>query len=170
MPKDIKTILVLIAGTLVLIIGFAIWQGGKSQHPNNGVIGAEVVGLTSNPESYDLGDVPINGGLVTKEYEVKNTTDKTLKLKKITTSCMCTTASVAIGENVTKPFGMEMTGDRNAPVNLDLPAGASAKVTVKFDPAAHGPTGTGPFDRIVWLTFSDPAGVEELKFSGRVIP
>ena len=43
------------------------------------------------------------------------------------------------------------------------------KVAVNFDPAAHGPQGTGPFDRVVILTFSDPAGVKELTFNGTVV-
>ena len=62
---------------------------------------------------------------------------------------------------------MEGHGDANPAVNLELKAGETAKVVVNFDPAAHGPQGTGAFDRIVWLYFSE--GVKELKFNGEVI-
>ena len=82
---------------------------------------------------------------------------------------MCTTASVQIGGKETKFFGMEGHGDANPPVNIEVGSGEEGKVMVKFDPAAHGPQGTGPFNRVVYLTFSDPAGMKELTFSGTVV-
>ncbi len=160
--------LVALGVTALLIVGFAIWQGGKP--PDEELVASgKVEGVVANPESYDLGSVPIKGGNVVKTYEVKNTTESTLKLKKIATSCMCTKAKIKIGDKETKFFGMEGHGDKNPPVNLEISAGTVAQVTVEFDPAAHGPQGVGPFDRTVWLTFSDPEGVKELKFSGKVI-
>ncbi len=165
MGKEAK---ILLAGgllSLVVIVGvaFAVTKTGE-QTPTN-----QALGIEASPQSYDLGSVPINGGIVAKEFEIKNTTDKTLKLKKIATSCMCTTASVEVGSKTTNFFGMEMAGDRNPPVNLELGSGAAGKVIVKFDPAAHGPEGVGPFDRVIWLTFSDPAGIKELTFNGNVV-
>lgn len=82
---------------------------------------------------------------------------------------MCTTASVQIGEQETKFFGMEGHGDANPPVNIEVGSGEEGKVIVKFDPAAHGPQGAGPFNRVVYLNFSDPAGIKELTFSGTVV-
>lgn len=81
---------------------------------------------------------------------------------------MCTTAAFNINGNETKFFGMEGMGDANPPVNIEIPSGNEGKVVVKFDPAAHGPQGTGPFERVVWLTFSDPGGIKELTFNGTV--
>ncbi|MBI2103712.1 DUF1573 domain-containing protein [Candidatus Woesebacteria bacterium] len=160
---------ILIIGTILTIAiiggGVVLLANNKTESP----ITQEVLGLEVAPNSYDLGNVPINGGLVSREYEIKNTTDKTLKLKKIATSCMCTQAKVSINGNETKLFGMEGHGDQNPSVNLEVPSGATAKVTAVFDPAAHGPQGIGPVDRSVYLTFSDPVGVKELKFNGVVI-
>ena len=155
---SIVTVILMIAGALLL-------SSVKSETPITG----QVEGLEANPESYELGDIPINGGLVTKDYEVKNITDKTVKLKKIATSCMCTKAKVTINNNETRLFSMEGMGDKNPPVNLELEAGKVAKVTAVFDPAAHGPKGIGPIDRSVILTFSDPVGIKELKFNGKVV-
>ena len=167
MAKEPKVFL--IGGLLtVAVVGLGILflSNQKTEVP----ITAQVQGLSASPEYFDLGEVGINGGLVRREYEIKNMTDKTLKLKKITTSCMCTKAKVVVGDEETKFFGMEGMGDKNAPVNLDLPAQESAKVVAEFDPAAHGPQGVGPIDRSVFLTFSDPVGIKELKFNGVVIP
>lgn len=168
MSKDIKLIIAALGLSFLLVVGFAIWQGGKSSDDQL-VAGVKIEGVEIAPEFYDLGDVPINGGKVYKEYEVKNTTGNVLKLKKVATSCMCTKAKVKVGDKETKFFGMEGHGDKNPPVNLEIPVGVSAAVAVEFDPAAHGPQGVGPFDRTVWLTFSDPAGVKELKFNGTVV-
>ncbi len=169
MAKDFKLMIVGIVVTFLLIVGISFVFGGKQQQEEAVVAGTKVEGLEAKPETYDLGNVPINGGLVTKEYEVTNTTSSILKLKKIATSCMCTKAKVKIGDQETKFFGMEGHGDKNAPVNLEIAAGEIAKVTVEFDPAAHGPQGVGPVDRSIFLTFSDPAGVKELGFKGVVV-
>ncbi len=166
MTNETKFIIGAFAFTLLVIVGLAFFISFKekkvSQIPTNTVLGME-----STPGNYDLGNVPINGGVVTKEYEVKNTSGKGVQLLKIATSCMCTTASVRIGEKETRFFSMEMTGDANPFLDLKLKNGDSAKVSVKFDPAAHGPAGVGAFDRIVWLYFD--TGVKELTFKGVVV-
>lgn len=124
--------------------------------------------LTVSPtESMDLGSVPYGGGKVSRIFEIKNTSGSTVKLRKMTTSCMCTTVKVKIGERETKSFGMEMKGDLNPLVDFDLPAGQTAQAIFIFDPAAHGPQGVGPFDRVVTLYFD--AGYKELKFEGEVV-
>ena len=165
--KDSKLLIGIALVALLLVGGGAVLLGGKSEGSTQ--VASEVLGIETNPIYYDLGEVPINGGIVTKEYSFKNITGSSLKLKKVATSCMCTTASVQIGGEITKFFGMEGHGDANPPVNIEIGGGEEGKVVVNFDPAAHGPQGTGPFNRVVYLTFSDPAGVKELTFSGTVV-
>ena len=111
--------------------------------------------------------MPIGGGIITKEYEIKNILGKDVELLKITTSCMCTSTNVKIGDNETKFFSMEMGGDKNPLISLKIKKDETAKVTVRFDPAAHGPQGTGPFDRVVSLYFD--TGIKELTFAGTVV-
>ena len=167
--KDSKVLIGIVIATFLVIVGGVVLLGRDSSKTGEPEANTEVLGIEATPAFYDLGEVPINGGIVTKEYSIKNTTDKTIKLKKLATSCMCTTASVDIGGKTTKFFGMEGHGDANPPVNMEIGAGQEGKVVVKFDPAAHGPQGTGPFDRVVWLTFSDPGGIKELTFNGTVV-
>lgn len=165
MAKDIKFLIGAFLVSIVIIIGVAFLLSKNSQSQAE-IPSGDISGLTVSPERYELGDVAINGGIVIKDYEVTNSTSGKLALKKMATSCMCTTASIQIGDKTTKFFGMEGHGDANPPVNLEIGAGETAKVTVKFDPAAHGPQGVGPFDRIVWLYFSE--GTKELTFNGVV--
>jgi len=172
MNKDLKILMGALGFTLLLVIGFAFWQGRSTDGGDSlseGSSTSEVLGVEIDPLNYDLGNVKIDGGIVTKEYEVKNTTDKTLKLKKVATSCMCTTASFELGDKKTKYFGMEGHGDSNPSVNIEIGPGQTGKVVARFDPAAHGPQGVGPIDRSIFLTFSDPAGVKEMKFNGTVV-
>ncbi len=167
MSKDSKLIVISVFFVFILIIGGSFWlvNGSQKEVLN---IKKEAVGILTEPELFDLGSVPINGGVVTREYVFKNITSGSMKLRKIATSCMCTTASVTIGDKTTRFFSMEGSGS-NPLVNLDLQSGESGKVTFRFDPAAHGPKGVGAFDRSIWLTFTDPEGREEFKFRGTVI-
>jgi len=164
--KDSKVLITIVVATVLLIGGGVVLLGGKSTTTSE--VLSEVSGIEANPTFYDLGEVPINGGVVTKEYSIKNTSGSAIKLKKVATSCMCTTASVQIMGKETPFFGMEGHGDANPPVNIEVGVGQEGKVVVIFDPAAHGPQGVGPFNRVVYLTFSDPAGIKELSFSGKV--
>ena len=152
--------------TLVLIFGLAFVISSKgSKEKVLSETAAQGVSVAEN--AYDLAEVPINGGIVTKEYEVKNETGGEIELVKIATSCMCTTASAQVGDNKPRFVGMERAGDKNPLVDLKIKNGETAKVTVNFDPAAHGPEGVGAFDRVVWLYFDN--GMKELTFSGTVV-
>ena len=162
--KDIKLMLAAIVITFGFITLLAFWQQGDLD-----VVYGDMVEVEVSPQNYEMGDVPIDGGIVTREYEVKNTGSETLKIKKITTSCMCTQAKIDIGDRETRYFGMEGHGRINPSINFEIGSGETAKVIVNFDPAAHGPEGAGPFDRVVWLAFADPAGIKELAFEGTVV-
>lgn len=166
MSRETKFILGAALITLGLVVGLAFLMSSKGAKEKT-LIMSEVQGIETATSNYDLGDVPINGGIVTKEYELKNTSEKDMELVKIETSCMCTSANVSTSNDQTRFFSMEMGGDRNPFISLKLKKDENAKVTVRFDPAAHGPQGTGPFDRMVWLYFD--GGVKELIFSGVVV-
>lgn len=171
MTKEGKIILSILIGTIVLIGGLAYWMtssSGGSGGKDSFVSASEATNLEASPSSsIDLGQVAYAGGEVSKSFKIKNNSDKTIKLKKIVTSCMCTTAKFSVNGNETRSFGMEMSGDLNPLVDIDFPAGATGYVTFAFDPAAHGPQGIGAFDRVVTLYFD--AGYKEFKFNGEVI-
>lgn len=163
MPKELKIVFIILFILPLFAFGLLVFKTQSAP------VLAEIKGLESRLTSYQLGDIPRTGGLVSREYAVNNTTDKTMKLFKITTSCMCTKAKVIIDNKETKFFSLEHAGDKNAPVNLDLKPGQTARVIFQFDPNAHGPKGVGLFDRTIQLIFSDPQGVKEFKFNGNVV-
>ncbi len=165
MKKFIAGSILMVAFTVLAAV--ALSQASVTEPDAKNPLEASI--METNPASYDLGEVVMKNGNVTREYKVKNNSDKTVKLKKITTSCMCTKAKVKVGDKESRLFGMEGMGDKNAPVNMEITLGEEALVTAIFDPAAHGPQGVGPIDRVVTLTFSDPAGIVELRFAGKVV-
>lgn len=167
MFKDTRIIVIGLFFVFLLVVGGSFWlvKGSQKEVLN---IKKEAVGIETAPELIDLGNVPITGGTIIREYEFKNLTSTSMKLRKIATSCMCTTASVTISDKTTGFFSMEGSGI-NPLVNLDLGPGESGKVTFRFDPAAHGPKGIGPFDRSILLTFTNPEGLKEFKFKGAVV-
>lgn len=148
----------------ILVFGLLIFKTNQLNSPLT-----EIKDLESIPLFYNLGDVSRTGGIISKEYVLKNTTDKPMNLYRITTSCMCTKAKVIVDGKETDFFSMESSGDQNVPVNLKIKPGQEVKVIFQFDPNAHGPKGVGLIDRSVSLIFSDPKGIKELKFSGNVI-
>lgn len=169
MTKEGKIILGVVIGIIILIGGLAFWLtksiggGGDSFVPN-----VEAQNLEASPSGImSLGRVTYGGGIVSKSFDIKNISNKNIKLRKITTSCMCTTAKVKIGDKETKLYGMEMNGDLNPLIDFDVPAGATAQVVFNFDPAAHGPAGIGAIDRVVTLFFD--IGYKNLEFNGEVV-
>ena len=171
MTKDTKILIGVLVFSFLLIVGFAIWQGGKESPAKevDAIASVDIKDLEVSPASYDVGTIKMKDGNVVKTYEVKNTSAESMKLQRIATSCMCTKTKIKIGDKETREFGMEGMGDKNPPVNLELPSGQTATVTAIFDPAAHGPKGVGSFDRTVFLYFSNPTGTKELKFNGTVV-
>lgn len=163
----------IIAGIVFIVLVGGAVKLFSSQGNSSGVVEAlsieEVSKIAITPDYFDVGKVPMKGGLVTREYDIKNGASKGMLVKKIVTSCMCTKAAVQVGEKSTRFYGMEMAGDKNPRLDFEIPAGAVAKLVVRYDPAAHGIAGKGPFDRTVEVTFADPVGVKSVRFSGEVV-
>ena len=152
--------IVLLAAGLFLIINFL---PDKNQ-PGNPKI--EIA-----PAEYDAGQVPINGGLVKKTFEVKNSGIGALKIENIWTSCMCTKAVLKVGDKTSPEFGMPEHGSSPAFWSEEIKAGETAELEVIFDPLAHGPQGIGQIVRAVYLATNDPEKTKaEILFSANVIP
>ena len=69
---------------------------------------------------------------------------------------MCTNAYFTSDGEESGPFGMPGHGFVPG-LGRKLKAGEKAVVRVVFDPAAHGPAGVGPVDRLAWLESGDEA-------------
>lgn len=124
--------------------------------------------LTAEQTSFDFGSVSMAAGKVTHLFKITNTHAVPAVIRKISTSCMCTTAQLAKAGKKLAIYGMP--GHGYIP-NLDEPIGPHehAVVEVVFDPAAHGPAGIGRTERFVTI-YTGAAQPLELSFTALVTP
>ena len=89
-----------------------------------------------SPVSYDFGEVQF-GKVVNYNFIVKNSGQTPLEIKRVATSCGCTTAKVS--QRIIEP-------------------GQSAELLVIYDTAAmgDGPHGKGQQERIIYVKSNDP--------------
>ncbi|OGY52036.1 MAG: hypothetical protein A3J59_03920 [Candidatus Buchananbacteria bacterium RIFCSPHIGHO2_02_FULL_56_16] len=138
-----------VVATVALIAGL-VAAGSRSAPPSPDGQSASTSRLAADRSANDFGAISMAAGLVSTDFTIRNTTSETLTISKLSTSCMCTSASLQINESTFGPFGMPGHGVIPA-INQTLASGATAKVTVTFDPAAHGPSGIGRIVRNVYL-------------------
>jgi len=137
--------------SVIIIIGGVIWLAGYNKNKNqenNSVLAASA--LTAMESGFDFGEISMAKGKVSHTFKIKNDTSEAVVAKQLYTSCMCTEASLIKADKKVGPFGMP--GHDFVPkINETLAAGEEADIEVVFDPAAHGPSGVGPIERVVYL-------------------
>lgn len=105
------------------------------------------------PESIDLGEVSMAKGNVETVFKVKNIGKSDLKILGMETSCGCTTAVLKVDGKKSPVFGMS---DNPTGWSETLKPGQEAELVAVFDPAHHGPEGTGPATRTISVRSNDP--------------
>jgi len=117
--------------------------------------------ISLSKTDFDFGDIPIHGGKVSTTFNITNEGNEPVTLTKVTTSCMCTDATID-----GKKFGLHM----DPVANIVLAPQSSKEVTVTFDPLAHGDKGTGPVTRVVAITTNSTTTPQLMfKFAGNVV-
>jgi hypothetical protein len=175
MPKRHRMLYVLVAVSVAAIGGgiYASWPtlAGRgdaqaatvaSEQPSAGGT------LASMAPFFNFGTVSMRAGKVVHKYAVSNIGSSPVTITRLSTSCMCTEATLVTASARRGPFGME--GHAPIPsIREQLGVGEMAQVEVVFDPAAHGPAGVGRIDRTV--TLQNSAGRPlELAFTAMVTP
>lgn len=120
--------------------------------------------------TYDFGTIKMYEGKAEYNYELRNDSDTAVTLGELYTSCMCTTAQV-IYPNGTESRIAGMKG-HGTPTFLRQPieVGETFQIRTVFDPTAHGPAGTGPVRRVIYLeTNSQETPTIELSFDANVV-
>ena len=107
--------------------------------------------LTVVEENFDFGVIAMKDGNVSHKFELKNEGQEPLKIEKVFTSCMCTTAYVIDGSGGKRGiFGMQGHG-LSPTTSIEVKAGETITLEAIFNPAAHGPQGTGKIKRLVYV-------------------
>lgn len=150
-----KRLKILIAAAVILIIAGVV--GGIVTYRQDATAGVPRLKLSET--NYDFGVVAMSQGIVSHTFKIKNEGQGDLRLSGISTSCMCTTAVLKVGEETSPVFGLH-----NNPLvwSKKIVPGATADLIVSFDPNAHGPEATGPITRTVSF-YSNNGGEEQAK-------
>lgn len=160
-----KNIIISVAAS-VLVIGGAIWFAGL--RPANNQPTEQAGTLEAEESSFDFGVISMAAGNVSRSFKIKNSGAGPVTIKKIYTSCMCTTAILNKGGNKSGPFGMPGHGSATR-LKETIGPGEEAEIEVVFDPAAHGPEGTGLIKRVVYVeSDSEAAPKLQLTFEANV--
>ena len=147
-----KLNLILIIGSVAILTAIIVLAGALSGNSQNSSSVYSNSVLTAENNNYDFGTISMANGNVSYKFKLKNEGNEKIIIKKVYTSCMCTTAAI-IGENGKKlgDFGMPGHGDDSAKANIEIPVGKTFIVEAIFDPAAHGQEGTGKVKRLVYF-------------------
>lgn len=172
--KKNKNIIVFIVIVTLALAGFALLgasrpSGGPASLGNlvnnqSGSSGSLVV----SEASYDFGTISMRRGNVQRVFTVKNTSQEAVTVTKLYTSCMCTTATLVKSEKKIGPFGMPGHGFMPS-IKETLAPQEEVEVEVIFDPAAHGPSGIGRIERLIYVE-NDAGSLLTFGFTATVTP
>ncbi|MDO8560138.1 MAG: DUF1573 domain-containing protein [bacterium] len=148
---------------LAALVGLAQWgQRGTAS------AAASPSPLTVTPAAFDFGQVSMAAGVVSRRITVSNPGTTPVKVTKLYTSCMCTTARLQTNGRTVGPFGMP--GHGVVPrISEVITPGQQATLEVTFNPAAHGPAGVGRVNREV-IVETDGGGTLTVAFTAQVTP
>lgn len=180
-PKRSINWALLLAGLAILLaVAVAIMAARPGARPASKQVGAGTaaaapsvaaygpIALRAKETFFDFGSISMAAGKVSHRYWLRNEGATPVFIRRIYTSCMCTTATFVKGARVVNQYGMPGHGPVPS-VNETLVPGEAAYIDAVFDPAAHGPAGLGPTDRVVTIE-SDAGSPLELRFSANVRP
>lgn len=153
---------------LIALTSLLIFAGCNSEN-----ITTEAESTVSSPLAIqnpfiDYGNIAMDQGEISMDFEIKNNGDEPVIAKRMYTSCMCTSATLTSEGKTSGKVGMQGHGGNDL-VYKRIQPGETAIVTAVFDPNAHGPNGTGVNRRGVYLeTNSSITPVLELGFTTTV--
>lgn len=168
--KSQKTSVTVTAIIVGLFVASLFYVGAKNKNQTAIVSDAtaELAPLTSQMTDYDFGRISMAKGKVSKTFLLKNESGSPTLIKKMYTSCMCTSAILKTASQNFGPVGMP--GHLPVPsINLVVSPGEEFQIETIFDPAAHGPAGIGPIERSVIIE-SDDFVPKELTIKAVVTP
>jgi len=155
MKTDTKIILAAIGASLLIIGGAAVVLG-KDTSPKRDQLGT--ASMTIDKTSEDFGSMKVSDEK-TATFTIANTSDATLRIWNVATSCDCTFASVVIDGKESGKFNMP--GHMNSTLKNwigEVPAGKQAILNVTYKPSVMPVT--GPISRQVTFSTNDPNNPE----------
>lgn len=141
---NLKTKIILILSLfLVGVITLGYFQAIPNTDERSSIPRIEVL-----PTYFDFGKIKF-GDTVTYSFKVKNIGENVLEIKRVATSCACTTANI---------------------LKTQLEPGQETELTISYDSDAMPLHGSGREERIIWVRSNDPQNPQvEVKIYATVI-
>ncbi|MEX0877715.1 MAG: DUF1573 domain-containing protein [Candidatus Spechtbacterales bacterium] len=166
--KNTTRNLLIFSGVVVFVAGL-FWLASTSEESDSKAVEYSQGSLAGSGQSFNFGTIDMQDGDVVHEFEIKNESVEPVLITKAYTSCMCTVAYIYDAEG--KEYGaFGMLGHGRLPaLNATVEPGETVIVKAVFDPAAHGPSGVGLADRVIYIeTNSAQSPKMELSFRAMV--
>ncbi len=150
--KPYRNVIIGVVGSIIILVLLVVLSDKESPRTQT-TNAAGAPSVQTGEANYDFGTISMRAGTVSYAFKITNTSSDPLVVKKLYTSCMCTTATLIVGSERAGPFGMPGHGFIPS-IDQTIPPGEEASLEVVFDPTAHGPAGVGRIDRVVTVETS----------------
>lgn len=151
--KRSKTFNYLLAiGLVVAFIGIGLAVGYSRGESDTNTGDGLSPQIEVEPAQLDWGSISAANGLVSQTVVVRNKGTGDLIVKKISTSCGCTTARLTTARRTTPQLGMDHGS--LPPLREVIQPSEEATLTITYDPNFH--FARGPITRVVYLVTNDP--------------
>jgi len=104
--------------------------------------------LVLSDNNFDFGTISMGDGKVSHRFSIKNEGAELAVINKLYTSCMCTVVA-PLNKDGKKNDIFGMQGNRS--VAIEIKPGETIDLEAIFDPAAHGPSGVGLAQRVIYV-------------------
>ena len=158
-------------GISAVIIGAGLYVSPSDEAAGRAAVGENAAPrvLSATEDFFDFGSISMAKGRVSKTFPVRNDSASQVTVRKVYTSCMCTSAYLVVGDKKRGPFGMPGHGGALTTTYQKVAPGETVNVEVVFDPAAHGPAGVGNISRVVTIETEEGSPLT-LSFKASVTP
>lgn len=152
MTSNLKVIVISLVFSLAIIVGGAALLSSQKQPPARE--NQSTAAMTIDKTIADLGDMKTDEEK-SASFTITNTSQSTLRIWNVATSCDCTFAKIKIGDTEAGEFNMPMHMNASLKNWLgEVPAGDKAELTVTYRPKIMPVT--GKITRQVTFDTNDP--------------
>lgn len=137
---------------VIIVLGGIVWiaRPNSQSAPTASLSSSSNGTLEAEETNFDFGTISMAAGNVKHRFKIKNVGNSPVTVRKIYTSCMCTTSVLVIDGKRFGPYGMPGHGFIPK-IDETMSVGEEAAIEVVFDPAAHGPAGVGRIQRTITI-------------------
>lgn len=142
--KKLKFWVKVLFAIVVIVMAGSFWRANGAK-------------IDITPSEYDFGQVSVRRGTVNTTLTLRNTGKRDLIIKGLSTSCMCTSATIVVDGVEGPVFGMKGHGTNPTGWSATIPQGGQAQLRIYYNPTVHKDF-RGPVTRTITILTNTPLG------------